>query len=130
MAKEPKERERVSRLRQEAVGLLDECQRLLGELLRPGLMIPGSFYQMYKKCGRKTCRCTEGDLHGPYPVISIAHKGRRSCRSVPRDRQAEVRARAERYHAFQRRRAMLREMFGRIERIVQDTRDAHLVEFP
>ena len=130
MTERSQHRERVSRLRQEAVSLLRDCRRLLQELLQPGPMIAGSFYQMYKKCGRPGCRCTRGDLHGPCPVISIARKGRRSTRSVPRDRQDEVRRRAESYRSFQRKRRRLREMFRRLERIVEDIREAHLVDFP
>lgn len=124
------ERERISRLRREAAGLLAQCERLVSELLHPGAMMAASFYQMYKKCGRAGCRCTQGELHGPFPVISMSRKGRRSTRSVPRDRQEEVRRLTEGYRAFQRKRLKLRSIFSRIERIVEDIRDAHLVELP
>lgn len=125
-----REKKRLSRLRAEAFRLLRECETLLKDLARPGPMMAGSFYEMYKQCGRPDCRCTRGDLHGPYPVLSIARDGRRSTRSVPRDRAAEVRRRAEAYRAFQRRRRRLQGAMRRIAEIVTEIREAHLEDFP
>ena len=33
-------------------------------------MIDGSIYTVYKKCGSKNCRCTKGQLHGPFKYLS------------------------------------------------------------
>ena len=123
-----RERQRLSRLRQEAFDVLRECRTLVRSLARPGPMIAGSCYEMYKKCGRPGCRCTRGELHGPFPVISIARSGRRSTRSVPRDRVEEVRARTETYRAFQQERRRLRRAMQRLLEIVTAIRDAHLEE--
>ena len=120
---------RLSRLRREALGLLRECETLLGELLRPGGMIAGSFYGMRKRCGRPGCRCGRGELHGPFPVIAMSRDGRRTTRSVPRERAAEVRRRTQRHRAFQRRRRRLQSAMRRIVEIVTEIREAHLEEF-
>jgi len=29
-------------------------------------MLPGTVCVQWQKCGRKNCRCTRGELHGPY----------------------------------------------------------------
>jgi len=125
-----RERKRLSRLRQEAFDLLRECGTLVRSLARPGPMIAGCFYEMYKKCGRPGCRCTRGELHGPFPVIAIARGGRRSTRSVPRDRVDEVQTRTEAYRAFQRKRRRLRQAMKRIVEVMTAVRDAHVEEFP
>ena len=121
---------RLSQLRREAVRLLRECETVLGVLMRPGGMIAGSFYGMRKRCGRPGCRCARGELHGPFPVIAMSRDGRRTTRSVPRGRAAEVRRRAERYRAFQRRRRRLQAAMRRIVEIVTEIGEAHLEEFP
>ena len=126
MTRDGRKKDDLSRLRQEAGRLLEECRKLLRRLLRPGPMMAGSFYQMYKKCGRSNCRCTRGELHGPFPVISFARGGRRSTRSVPRNREQEVRTRAEAYRQFRHRRARLRQAMKRIDEIVGGIRDAHV----
>lgn len=120
----------LSQLRQEASRLQQECRQLMGQLLRPQPMIAGCFYEMYKKCGRANCRCAEGELHGPFPVISFARGGQRSTRSVPRDRVGPVRGRAEAYRTFQRRRARLRQAMDRIHQIVAAIREAYVEDWP
>jgi len=118
----------MSQRRREAFGLLRECEGLLGELVRPGPMLAGCFYEMYKKCGRAGCRCARGELHGPYPVMAIARGGRRSTRSVRRDRVAGVKARTEAYRAFQQKRRRLGRALRRIVEIVTEIREAHVEE--
>lgn len=125
-----KDRRHLSRLRREAFGLLRQCDALLRELARPKAMIAGCFYEMHKKCGRPTCRCVRGELHGPFPVIAIARGGGRSTRSVPRARADMVRRKAEAYRVFQRKRRRLRDAMTRIVEILGEIRDAHLEEFP
>lgn len=34
--------------------------------LFPKTAFPGSLHQEYARCGRQTCRCARGELHGPY----------------------------------------------------------------
>jgi hypothetical protein len=126
MTRRRRKKDDLSKLRQEAGRSLEECHKLLRQLLRPGRMIAGSFYEMYKKCGRANCRCAFGELHGPYPVISFARGGRRWTRSVPRNREQDVRARAEAYRQFRHRRARLRQAMKRIDEIVRSIRDAHV----
>ena len=123
-------RMKQSQLRREVFALLRECKTLLMKLAHPPAMVAGSFYEMHKKCGRPGCRCTRGELHGPFPVIAIARGGRRSTRSVPRDRVAEVRRRVEAYRAFQQRRRRLRSAMRRIMEIVTQIREAHMEDFP
>ena len=130
MTKRQASKRTLSKLRQEASRLGQECRQLLPALLRPPPMIAGSFYEMYKKCGRANCRCAEGQLHGPFPVISFARGGQRSTRSVPRDRVGPVRDRAEAYRTFQRRRARLREAMDRIHQIVVTIREAYVEDWP
>lgn len=120
----------MSQLRSEAFALLRECKTLLTKLAHPAPMVAGSFYQMYKQCGRAGCRCTRGELHGPFPVIAIARGGQRSTRSVPRDRAAELRRRAGAYRAFQQRRRRLQSAMRRLLDIVTEIREASLEDFP
>jgi len=122
------DRKRLSRLRGEAKGLLQLCERLVEELLRPGPLMAGSFYEMYKRCGRPGCRCTRGELHGPFPVLSISQARRRSTRSVPRGRVREVRRKTAAYRAFQQKRRRLEGAMRRLAEIVKSIRDANLEE--
>ena len=121
-----RDRKQLSQLRREAFALLRECEALMAELARPGAMIAGSFYEMHKKCGRAGCRCARGELHGPFPVISISRRGQRSTRSVRRDRVDEVAAKTEAYARFQKGLTAFRRKMTRITEILAEIREANL----
>jgi len=117
-------REHLSRLRQEVARSVQEMQELLRALLHPRSMMVGSFYEMYKKCGRTSCPCTKGKLHGPFPVLSVSRAGHRSTRSVPRKRAGEIRKRAEAYRDFMRDLRRLRKCMKQLVELLVAIRDA------
>lgn len=120
----------ASRRRQEAFALLRAAGALLRELARPGPLIAGCFYEMYKKCGRPGCRCARGELHGPFPVLAVARGGRRTTRSVPRAQAGQVRARAAAYRAFQAKRRRLRRALARLAALVREIGEAAVEPYP
>jgi uncharacterized protein DUF6788 len=34
--------------------------------------LAGSLVEQHRKCGKEGCRCTQGELHGPYVYLSVA----------------------------------------------------------
>ncbi len=46
--------------------------RLAVGLLRAGQFLAGSLAEQHRKCGKEGCRCTRGELHGPYVYLSAA----------------------------------------------------------
>jgi hypothetical protein len=34
--------------------------------------VVGSLVEQHRKCGKEGCRCTRGELHGPYVYLSVA----------------------------------------------------------
>ena len=41
-------------------------------LLQAGAFLVGSLLEQRRKCGKEGCRCTRGELHGPYVYLSVA----------------------------------------------------------
>jgi len=37
-----------------------------GDLFPKTEALPGSLHAEWKRCGKPSCRCTRGELHGPY----------------------------------------------------------------
>lgn len=60
----------VSKIRQRVGKLMRERYGLEQKNLAMRDMIKGSLIKHYKKCGSKSCICTEGNLHGPYWYLS------------------------------------------------------------
>jgi hypothetical protein len=53
--------------------------------------VAGSLVEQHRKCGKEGCRCTRGELHGPYVYLSVAGR----LVYVPADLAAVVRDRVE-----------------------------------
>ena len=34
--------------------------------------LPGSLVEQRRRCGKEGCRCTRGELHGPYTYLQVA----------------------------------------------------------
>jgi uncharacterized protein DUF6788 len=45
--------------------------RLARRLPDPGGFVAGSLVEQHRKCGKEGCRCTRGELHGPYVYLSV-----------------------------------------------------------
>ena len=35
-------------------------------------LLPGALVEQRRHCGKEGCRCTRGELHGPYVYLSVA----------------------------------------------------------
>jgi len=48
---------------------------IIGELSRKK-MLKGSVVKKYKACGKKGCKCTKGELHGPFYYLTYKEEGK------------------------------------------------------
>jgi len=53
-------------------------QRLAGELGNVETTLHGTLISQGRRCGKEGCRCTRGELHGPYWYLSLPREGGRS----------------------------------------------------
>jgi hypothetical protein len=45
---------------------------LTARLPRAGGFLPGTLVGQRRRCGKEGCRCTQGELHGPYTYLQVA----------------------------------------------------------
>jgi hypothetical protein len=64
-------------------------------------MMPGQIEARFKKCGRAGCKCSRGELHGPYFYHRTWLGERHRRRFVRLANVAEARAACEEYRALQ-----------------------------
>jgi hypothetical protein len=64
-------------------------------------MLNGAICAQYKKCGKGNCRCTRGELHGPYYYRFQWHNGRVIKEYVRLKDVNEQKAACARYRALQ-----------------------------
>jgi hypothetical protein len=46
--------------------------QLVTGLPRAAAFLAGSLVEQRRRCGKEGCRCTRGELHGPYAYLSVA----------------------------------------------------------
>jgi hypothetical protein len=45
---------------------------LVARLPQAGGFLPGTLVEQRRRCGKEGCRCTQGELHGPYTYLQVA----------------------------------------------------------
>ena len=65
--------------------------RLASRLGRRGEIMRGSLVMRATRCGRRGCKCAQGEKHGPYLYVSVFREGRTRSVYVPQHMEREVR---------------------------------------
>ncbi|MBU1207916.1 MAG: hypothetical protein KKH04_13460 [Proteobacteria bacterium] len=65
-----------------------------------GLMLQGSLVALYRKCGKKGCRCELGEKHGPAYCLSYKEGGVTQMVYIPASRLKEVRKAMEAFSRY------------------------------
>lgn len=53
-------------------------------------LLLGSLQRQHRRCGKEGCRCTRGELHGPYVYLTVRGAERSQLLYVPAELAAEV----------------------------------------
>jgi hypothetical protein len=81
--------------------------RTLGALRE---MLPGSFVERQRACGKPQCQCADGrHLHTQYQ-LSVLWEGKLKTHNVPAGEAEEVRRRVELHRRFQKMAAMITDL--------------------
>jgi len=88
------------------VQLHAELGQLLDVFLARDALVKGSVYTLRRRCGKPTCGCARGDLHGTV-VLSWSEAGHTRLQTLPPSRRGDLRAAVRRYQRFRRARARL-----------------------
>jgi hypothetical protein len=63
-------------------------------------MLQGSLVVLYRKCGRKGCRCERGEKHGPAYYLSYKEEGVTQMIYIPASRLEEVKKAMEAFSRY------------------------------
>ena len=89
-------------------------------------MHSGAVVAQYVRCGKPSCRCARGELHGPYWYL-FRRVGGRLKKTYLRPGQVEAaRAACEEWRRFQARRLGARETMGLLRQMRQVLRDMRI----
>jgi hypothetical protein len=104
------QRDRLSRIRQSLHELAQEIHALIPVFADRLPMVKGTVYEQRRKCGKPTCGCARGELHGTM-VLSRSEGGRTQLISIPEGHLKEWQVLTRRYQRFRRARARLGQIY-------------------
>ena len=80
--------------------------RLLRLMTAQAEVLPGSFYRLRRKCGKPSCRCSQGHLHTSW-VLTRSESGKHKLYPVPPAERSRIRKLAAAWKRSQKARAKL-----------------------
>ena len=69
--------EEISILKKKVYDLNKKREAAISKVLSTKPFIAAQVYPRYKKCGNPNCKCTRGELHGPYMWLYQKKKGQK-----------------------------------------------------
>jgi hypothetical protein len=81
-------------------GLEAKKARLMREIQNCSEMLQGSLVVLYRKCGKKGCRCERGEKHGPAYYLSYKEGGVTQMVYIPVSRLGEVKKAMEAFSRY------------------------------
>ena len=73
---------------------------LMGKIQGCSGMLQGSLVILYRKCGKKGCRCERGEKHGPAYYLSYKEGGGTQMVYIPVSRLGEVKKAMEAFSRY------------------------------
>jgi hypothetical protein len=81
-------------------------------------MVLGMPLRVYRKCGKKNCKCNTGKRHGPYPALSVNKQGKQKIVMIKKTDTSSVMYGAEIYKHYQLTLAKIRKIDKDINNIL------------
>jgi len=75
-------------------------ERILRSIQSCSGMLQGSLVTLYRKCGKKGCRCEQGQKHGPAYYLSYKEEGVTKMVYIPVSRLEEVKKAMEAFSRY------------------------------
>lgn len=91
-----RDKTRFSRLRDELKSVAKRMARLIDLFMSDEPLVRGSVYELKRKCGKPSCRCQKGHLHGTMVMVA-SEEGRKKLRTIPKGSLVEIKIKTSRY---------------------------------
>ena len=93
--------------------------------MNSGGLLPktGSLQAEWRRCGKSTCRCARGTLHGPYWYLRWREGVRQRRRYVPREQVNAIREAIDQRRQLRPPAWSLQQELAELRRLAQEVRD-------
>ncbi len=91
--------------------------RILKQILSVGLMLPGTYKEVYCKCGKPNCWCYKKRGH-LFRRITWSENGRSRTKAIPEDDISCIKELTGNYREFQKKRRQIKELEGILKNLL------------
>lgn len=120
----------ISNLKKELSLLNEQRTKLIFSIVHGKPMIHGMPHEVFRRCGKKNCKCSNGRLHGPYPALSINRQGKQKIVMIKKDDISPVLKKSKRYRFYQQTLAKIRKINREIDRVMEEIKSAVTIGYP
>jgi len=120
----------IHRIRKKLSALNEQRTQDIFSLIHGKPMTHGLPLTVYKKCGKKGCRCYRGKLHGPYQAISVNKNGKQKIVMLKKNTDAHIQKGAKRYKHFQETLARIRKINREIDYLLGIIKIKTTLDYP
>ncbi len=110
--------------------LNDQRTKLMFSIVHGRPMIHGMLHEVFRKCGKKNCRCSKGQLHGPYPALSVSQSGKKKMMMIKKDDAPTAIIKSKRYRHYQQTLAKIRKINKEIDSLLEGLKAATTSPYP
>lgn len=115
--------EKLSRLNKERTGYIFS-------LVHGKAMTYGLPHEVFRKCGKKNCKCAEGKLHGPYAALSVTRGGGKKIVMIKKRDVSTTLKEARRYQYFRKTLAKIRNINREIDTLLCELKSKTIRDYP
>ncbi|MGM0365555.1 MAG: DUF6788 family protein [Actinomycetota bacterium] len=91
--------------------------RALDKIFSIKLMVPGSYNEVYCRCGKKNCWCSSGKGH-PFRRITFSEDGKPKTKSIPKENVEWIKKVTQNYRQFREGQKKIREYEVRLGKLL------------
>ncbi|MBT9171270.1 MAG: hypothetical protein DDT18_01642 [Actinobacteria bacterium] len=121
----------ISRMRQEMGRLSRErwgLEKELAGVLSRKFLLKGSLVQKYKACNKPGCRCTRGELHGPFCYLSVSQGGKTRMIFIKKQHWLRAKELSTNYRQWRKKRATIAQINKQILALIDQMEKERTLE--
>ena len=104
--------------------------KLMMSIVHGKPMIYGMPHEVFRKCGKKNCKCFRGQPHGPYPALSVNLKGKKKIIMIKKNDAPSAIIKSKRYKHYRQTLAAIRKINREIDSLLENLKNATTVPYP
>ena len=120
----------IHSLRKKLTTLNEQRTRLMFSIVHGKPMIHGMLHEVFRKCGKKNCKCSKGQLHGPYPALSVNQGGKKKIVMVKKDDAPTAIIKSKRYRHYRQTLVKIRKINKEIDSLLEGLKTSTIIPYP